>query len=230
MVGLPTGEVFVVLDSDIKDGKTGLDTLRKIGFPLWFETATCTRQATACTPIFRFPSHRFATRSGSAVGRHRPLLRLARSHWLCHRADTGKGYSWDPVLGIDTPLAAVPVALLPKEPVRSVVTHRPAIPHGLSPYTLATLDDACRKIIGAANGGQEATINGEAFNIGTLTEIPPNFALDMLRWAARRVPSHLIGRDGKRRLPWTLREPNQKVKNGFAARRRHPRQKGRRYA
>jgi hypothetical protein len=72
----------------------------------------------------------------------------------------------------------------------------------------------------AANGEQEATINGEAFAIGTLAgagAIPIDFARKMLIWAARHVQSY----DSRR--PWLPEELDAKVDRAFAAGMRHPR-------
>lgn len=92
--------------------------------------------------------------------------------------------------------------------------------HGLSPYGEAALDSAARRIISAANGEQETTINGEAFAIGTLvgaSEIPADFARRVLIWAARQVPSY----DPRR--PWNPHELVAKVERAFTAGLRRPR-------
>ena len=101
----------------------------------------------------------------------------------------GSGYSWDPHYGIGAPLAAVPTQLLPREPKRGSVKRVEPV-DGLSPYARAALDSACRKILAAPNGEQEATFNGEAFAIGTLAGaggIPKGFALRALLWAASQI-------------------------------------------
>jgi hypothetical protein len=72
----------------------------------------------------------------------------------------------------------------------------------------------------APNGAQEATLNSEAFAIGTLAgagAIPARFARDVLLWAARQVPSY----DPRR--PWHPRELEAKVERAFAAGLRRPR-------
>jgi hypothetical protein len=64
---------------------------------------------------------------------------------------------------------------------------------GLSRYAEGALDSACRRIIGAPAGEQEATLNSQAFEIGTLVRAgsaPENFARRVLLWAARQVPSY----------------------------------------
>jgi hypothetical protein len=132
----------------------------------------------------------------------------------------GSGYAWDPHLNFDTAsLAPVPERLLPNEKVRIVT--RPIRPtKGLSPYAEEALDRACRAIIGAPNGEQEATINGEVFAIGTLAGaggIPSDFARRVLIWAARQVQSF------DHRRPWRPRELEDKVNRTFDAGLHQPR-------
>jgi hypothetical protein len=96
---------------------------------------------------------------------------------------------------------------------------RPAT--GLSPYAEAALDGACRRILAAADGEQEQTLNGEAFSIGTLAgagAIPADFARRVLLWAARQIP------DYDHRHPWRAREIKRKVGCAFADGLRHPRE------
>ena len=125
----------------------------------------------------------------------------------------GSGYEWDPICGLDIPLAPVPPELLPRDLARQAA-HKPVGPvDGLSPYARAALDSACRKIINAPNGEQEATLNGEAFAIGTLagaSAIPEGFALRALIWAASQI------RDYDPQRPWRAGEIEGKVQRSFA--------------
>jgi hypothetical protein len=136
----------------------------------------------------------------------------------------GSGYSWDPHWNFETvALAEVPAALLPREPERTVSTKpvRPAT--GLSPYAEAALDSACRRIIAAPFGEQEATFNGECFAIGTLAgagAVPAEFARRALAWAAHQMPSY------DRRRPWMRSEIEHKVDRAFADGMRQPREAG----
>jgi hypothetical protein len=221
VVGVVTGEVFVVLDVDIKDGESGLDTLEELGFPFAFETPTVHTPRGGLHLYFKVPDpviRNTAGKRGRGIGSNLDWRGLGG----CAIGPSARsGYSWDPILGIDTPLAEVPAALLPKEPVIPQRT-RPDLPnHGVSSYVLAALDGACRKIISAPNGEQEAVINGECFSLGTLNELPVEFALDMLRWAVGRVPSY------DRRQPWRPGELDQKVTRAFYDGRRHPRGRAR---
>jgi hypothetical protein len=101
-------------------------------------------------------------------------------------------------------------------------SHRPVRPtSGLSPYAEAALDDAARRIIAAPDGEQEATVNAEAYSIGTLAgagAVPTEFARNVLHWAAARMPSH----DPRR--PWHPAELRAKVDRAFADGIRAPRQ------
>src|SRR3954471_617174 len=134
----------------------------------------------------------------------------------------GSGYRWDPHWNLSTiALAEVPPALLPREPegVASTKPVRPAT--GLSPYAEAALDSACRRIITAPAGEQEATFNGECFAIGTLAgagAIPAEFARRALAWAAHQMPSH------DRRRPWIGSEVDRKVERALAEGMRRPRE------
>jgi hypothetical protein len=94
----------------------------------------------------------------------------------------------------------------------------------LSPYAEGALDRACRAIIGAPDGEQETTLNGEAFSIGTLAgagAIPADFARRTLIWAAQRMP------DFDCRHPWRTAEIVRKVNRAFEDGVRHPRERRR---
>jgi hypothetical protein len=134
----------------------------------------------------------------------------------------GSGYFWDPIWNSDsTPLAAAPVKLLPREAPRSS-SNAPVKPTtGLSPYADAALDQACRNILAAPAGQQEATLNGECFAIGTLAgagAIPVDFARRALIWAARQMP------DYDRRRPWRAHEIEAKVTRALDDGMRSPRE------
>ena len=85
---------------------------------------------------------------------------------------------------------------------------------------MAKRDRAARAIIGAPNGEQEATINGQSFAIGTLAGaggIPTDFARRVLIWAAGKVA------DFDPRRPWRQGELEEKVSRAFDAGLRQPR-------
>jgi hypothetical protein len=129
----------------------------------------------------------------------------------------GSGYCWDPACHLGNtaiaplPAWATPCEIIDQAPSRNA-PRRPVT--GLSPYAEAALDSAVRQIIGAANGEQEATLNGEAFAIGTLAGaggIPAGFARDVLIWAAEQLVSFDL------RRPWRAGETRQKIERAFAA-------------
>jgi hypothetical protein len=135
----------------------------------------------------------------------------------------GSGYEWDAHWNLDTvPLATVPPTLLPREPGPRTKTARPVKPAtGLSAYAEAALDRACRRIITAPSGQQEATLNAECFTIGTLAGaggIPSDFARRALMWAARQIP------DYDHRRPWRTRGIENKVNRAFDQGIQHPRE------
>jgi AAA domain len=138
------------------------------------------------------------------------------------RATPDSGYWWDPHYNLDNAeLASLPVWAFPREIEHRPASGRPCKPaRGLSPYAEAALDGAARRIIAAANGEQEETLNAEAFAIGTLAgagAVPPDFARRVLIWAARQIPSH----DPHR--PWLAHDLDAKVERAFSAGMRRPR-------
>jgi putative DNA primase/helicase len=219
LVGLPTGTHAYVLDVDRKHGNDGLNTLNALGFSLWFETPTAQTPSGGLHAYFRPPEVPFGNTQGERGRGIGPGLDWRALGGYIIASSPGSGYRWDPVLGPDTPLAEIPEALLPKDPEPSEA-ERPTPTAGLSPYAAAALADACRKIQGAPSGQQEATINGEAFSIGTLAAsgaIPSEFARAELLWAAQQIRSY----DSKR--PWRAAEIRSKVERAFAAGLRRPR-------
>ena len=81
-IGLPTSEHFVVLDVDVKESPTGLDTLNKLGFPFWFETPT------VHTPQRRlswlFPATRAAVTATTSTPERRVFIEvLGFSRHIC---------------------------------------------------------------------------------------------------------------------------------------------------
>jgi hypothetical protein len=221
LVAAVTGEAFVALDADIKANEpTGFDTLGELGWPFWFETRTVHTPSGGCHAHFQVPSpniHNTVGKRGRGIGLN-----------LDWRGDGGYvivpgagDYRWDPHLGLDTPLAEVPAALLPREPEarNPVSAPRPAAT-GLDRYAEAALDSACRKILAAPNGQQEATLNSESFAIGTLAGsggISKSFSRDTLRWAA----SQLVSYDAWR--PWATGEAEFKACRAFDQGIRRPR-------
>ena len=133
----------------------------------------------------------------------------------------GSGYSWDRTQNFKTaPLAAIPDALLPREPKEPAAATHPIRPSGgLSRYAEAALDNACRNIVGAPAGSQEDTLHRESFSIGTWAGahgIPEQFARAALIHAARMM------QDYDPRRPWHSAEIEKKVEYSFGRGLRHP--------
>jgi hypothetical protein len=135
----------------------------------------------------------------------------------------GSGYDWDPIWNLNSvPLAPAPEWPVAPEPDQHRASARPVRPSaGLSPYADAAVDAACRRIIDAPEGEQEATVNGEAFAIGTLAGaggIPAGFARRSLIWAVRQVRSY----DARR--PWRPVDLEHKIDRAFEDGMRRPRE------
>jgi hypothetical protein len=104
--------------------------------------------------------------------------------------------------------------LLPRQMERTSAAQPVQSAMGLSPYANSALNRACRQIVAAPEGQQEATLNGEAFAIGTLAAagaVPPRFARSVVLYAAWQV------RDHDPRRPWLLAEIERKVNRAFDA-------------
>ena len=218
-VTLVTGIKFVVLDIDVKgSGPNGFDTLAELGFTLWFETPTVHTPSGGLHAYFRPPDKPLRNTVGDA-GRGIGIQLDWRGVGGCVPGPwPGSAYTWDPHLGIDTPLAAVPAELLPREPPQPAPADRLKPTVGLSPYAAAALRSACDRITRAPEGKQEATLHREVFAIGTLAgagSLPADFALAELQWAAQQMRAY--------RDPWIPRELTKKVERSFSAGERHPR-------
>jgi hypothetical protein len=222
LIGLATGRRsgVVVLDIDRKGGVNGFDTLEEIGAAILPVTPLVHTASGGLHLYFRAPDYEIRNTAG-ARGRGLGVgLDIRGDGGYVIAPAPGSGYCWDPIWHIgSTPLAQLPRWAMPREMVP--LKNTPCRPvTGLSPYAEAALDGAVRRIIGAGNGEQEATLNGEAFAIGTLAGaagIPPDFARDALIWAA----DQLISYDHRR--PWRAGEARQKVERAFAAGLRCPR-------
>jgi hypothetical protein len=223
LIGCPTGRIngFVVLDVDTKNPRAyGFHTLDDLGFAILPDTRMAHTPSGGLHIHFTLPEKPFAGTVGDkGRGIGAGLDWRAEGNYVI-LPGPGSGYSWDPHLGIETPLVDVPGTLLPRAPAQPV-NHHPARPViGLDRYAEAALDKACRAIITAYSPDQEATLTREVFSIGTLAGaggIPTDFARDVLHWAAQKIPSY----DPKR--PWRANEIRSKVDRAFAAGMHRPR-------
>jgi hypothetical protein len=209
------------------DPPAGLDTLvEELSFPILVFNANRSHATRRTACALRDPGRQYQQHQRRQGPRHRPQPRLARPWRLCRAADTRQRLSLGRTLW-----ARLAARTRPNSAVAAGRSDRPrcaAAPQpvdGLDPYAEAALDGACRAIIGAPNGEQESTLNGECFSIGTLAGagcIPADFARDTLHWAARQIVSY----DPKRK--WSDKTLRNKVDSAFDAGRRQPR--GRRRA
>jgi len=225
LIGVPTGSAIgaVVLDIDVKrDDANGYDTLDNLGVAILPDTPIAHTASGGLHLYFEMPANGLRNTGG---GRGRGIgtgLDWRGDGGYVIAPSSGSGYEWDPHWNLDTAwLAPVPAVLLPRAAEQSVAAALIKPTTGLSPYAEAALDSACRRIVDAPAGEQEATINGECFAIGTLAGanvIPAAFARRTLAWAAARVPSY----DSRR--PWRPTELERKVERAFADGLRHPRE------
>jgi hypothetical protein len=220
LIGAPTGPPsgFVLLDVDIKHPPvSGFNSLDELGFAVLPTTPIAHSPSGGIHLYFAAPSgfeirNTDGTRTRWSVG---PGLDWRGWGSGAKLPTPGTAYSWDPIYNLDTvPLPPVPSELLPREREPLAIAPPRSLERceGLSRYAEAALDDACRHIVTASAGEQEATINGEAFAIGTLAgagAIPETFARRALLWAARQVPSY----DSRR--PWQATELEIKVERAF---------------
>jgi hypothetical protein len=223
-VGCPTGQAsgFVVLDIDVKHPPiSGFDSLADLGFDAFLPaTRRVITQSGGLHLHFAAGLHRFGNTAGEKGRGIGPGLDWRADGGLVILPGGSSGYRWDDEFGIDAPLLPVPSKLLPQEPPQRQGSKPREPVNGLSPYAEAALDSACRKIMAAPDGSQEATLNGEVFSIGTLAAagaIPEGFARRTLLWAAAQIPSL----DPRR--PWRAAEIERKVDHAFGDGMRHPR-------
>jgi hypothetical protein len=224
LIAVPTGEPIglVVLDVDMKHGRNGFATLAEIDCPILPATPTAHTATDGGHLYFLRPEGGLRNTAGNKGRGIGPGLDWRGDGGYVIVPSPGSGYRWDRQWNFRTcePIP-VPKTLLPKA-IERVSTTRPVRPtEGLSRYAEAALDDACRKILAAPAGSQEATLNGEAWSIGTLAGaggIPPDFARRALLYAARQIPSY-----DPRRL-WSPAEIERKVNSAFDAGLRRPRE------
>ena len=225
LIGVSAGRRsgVVCLDIDIKKPRqNGFDTLERLGRLPLPETPMQHTQSGGLHALFAQGQERIRTTTG-VLGRTRDSdgkwqsggldIRSDENHFIA--AAPGSGYSWDPLLNLETvPLAPAPSWLNPPEPqlVRSAKPVRPV--KGLSPYADAAIERACQEIRRAANGLQRETLVRESFSIGTLAGaggIPADFARRALIDASCGMASHNASD------PWTLKEIDRVVSGCFAA-------------
>jgi hypothetical protein len=226
LIGVPTGPVTaVVLDVDIKrSNANGFDTLAELGQAILPDTPLV-HTVSGGLHVYFDPGDREFRNTEGKRGRGLGLgLDVRGTGGYVVVPSPGSGYAWDPIWNLDSaPLAPAPDWLVAPEPEQVRASGRSARPSedGLSPYGEAAVDAACRLIIEAPDGEQEATFNGQAFAIGTLVGaggLPAGFARRALLWAARQVRSY----DARR--PWRPVDIEHKIERAFDQGMRQPRE------
>lgn len=222
----PTGAAAgrIVLDIDVKDGVSGWDALDEMGALPLPDTPMVHTPSGGLHVHFRHPGGWAKTVAGK-LGRGLDTRGDGGSIIL----PDGNSRRWDPHQNPDrVPLAPCPPWLAEwfrREEERSAAPvtplRRPANDAtDMNRYGAAALDDAARRIMGAPAGEQEATLNGEAFGIGTLVgagELPREFAERVLVWAGCQMVSC------RRGDPWLPGDVSKKVKAALDAGARRPR-------
>jgi hypothetical protein len=217
LVALPTGRAIgaAVLDIDIKDDRAnGFDSLDALGCTILPETPMAHTASGGLHLYLSLPDgidlRNTAGGRGAGIG---PGLDWRGDGGYVIAPSPGSGYEWDPHWNLDTvSLAPVPGALLPRQLERSTIVRPVRSTSGLSPYAEVVLDGACRRIITAPNGQQEATLNSESFAIGALAAagaVPPDFARRVLLWGAVQMPNYDL------RRPWPISVIEAKVDRAF---------------
>jgi hypothetical protein len=223
LIGMPTGPAsgMVVLDVDVKNGIWGFDTLAELGFAILPDTPMVHTPSGGLHVYFRAPEKELRNTVGKRGRGIGPGLDWRGAGGYVILPGPG-GYRWDPRHNLCTePLAEVPLELLPRVCARESSSEPIQPTSGLSPYAERALEDACRRIIVAPAGEQEATLNAQAWAIGTLAgagQIPTFFAKRALLWAARQIPNHDL------RRPWRVTEIERKVERAFTHGMHRPRQ------
>jgi hypothetical protein len=202
---------IVALDIDVDDTVNGWDSLDAIGVSFAPETVLSHTPRGGTHALFLHPGHFVKT----IAGKLGPGLDI-RGDGGSLTLPPGPGRFWDPVLGLDTPIADMPGWMIIPEPViePARIEHIERRRVDLSRYAEVALDGAVNRIIRAGPGQQESTLNTEVFSIGRLAGggvIPAGLAIEALLWAGRRMASH----DPHR--PWRPADIDKKVRLTLAA-------------
>jgi putative DNA primase/helicase len=220
--GEPSG--VVALDIDIRQAGSGFDSLGELGVVLHPEGPTTHTPQGGCAVLFRWPGYFVKTCSGE-LGPHLDV----RGDGGSLIVPPGPGRFWDPHLGPDKPLPAMPdwMRIVDPEPQPITQDAAPLRPQRLSPFAEAALDAAVKAITSAPDGQQRDILNREVYSIAGLASsgvLPTGLAIDALQWAARQLRSYDL------RRPWRTAELDKIVRSAFADGLMHPRQPKRRGA
>jgi len=233
LIGVSAGHRsgIVCLDIDIKNPKVnGWDTLEQLGRLPLPDTPMAHTASGGLHVLFAQGELRIRT-TGGMLGRTRGEDGKWRSGGLDVRSDNnafiavapGSGYTWDPLLNLETVALASAPAWLNPEP-ELVAPAKPVRPcDGLSPYADAAIERACIAIRHAPDGQQRETLVRESFAIGTLAGagcIPVAFARAALIDAGCGMRSY------DARDPWTAKGITRVVNGCFTAGLARPRATG----
>jgi Bifunctional DNA primase/polymerase, N-terminal len=219
LIGMPTGRVSGrwVLDIDVKRPEAnGFDTIEDLGRVL--PAARMVHTASGGLHVYFNAGERELRNSVGLIG---PGLDVRGCGGYVILPSPGSGYSWDPVYGVDSPLALAPDWLWPPKPSRPPLPLGSISTGGLSRYGEVAIDAACNAIVRAGPGQQEATLNSECFSIGTLAgagALPADIALKALLRAGNAMPDHDAA------WPWRPEEIDLKVRRAFSAGQSSPRE------
>jgi putative DNA primase/helicase len=210
LIGLATGAQsgIVALDIDISDKVHGPDSLDALGVAFHPETPTAHTPRGGYHMLFRHPGHFVKT----IAGKLGPGLDI-RGDGGSIIVPPGPGRFWDPVYGLDYPLADMPEWMVIPEPPAIDPGPAPTVKVRISRYGEAALDGAVYRIVSAPAGAQETTLNREVYSIGRLAgggEVDSGLALETMLWAGRKMPAYDASR------PWRPAEVEKKVKAAFA--------------
>jgi Bifunctional DNA primase/polymerase, N-terminal len=216
VTGEPSG--IVGLDIDIRPHGSGFDSLDELGISFHIETPTAHTPRDGCALLLRWPGHFVNTVSGK-LAPHVDIRGDKGSLIL----PPGPGRCWDPYLGPDTPIAAMPewMQLVEPEPPTIPETAPPIRPQRLSRYAEAALDGAVKVIASAPAGQQRDTLNREVYSIAELVAggiVPVALAMESLQWAARQLRSY------DARNPWRPADLDKMVRTAFTDGLARPRQ------
>jgi putative DNA primase/helicase len=208
--GEPSG--VVALDIDIRPSGSGFDSLDDLGRAFHPEGPTAHTPQGSCAVLVRWPDYFVKTCSGELA----PHLDI-RGDGGSLILPPGPGRFWDPVLGVDTPIAPMPEWMVIAQPELSSdpapSPPRPTRPQPLSRYAEAALDAAVKAITGAPDGQQRDTLNSEIYGIARLVAggvLPAGLTIESLQWAGRQLRSF----DPRR--PWRPAELDKIVRGAFA--------------
>jgi putative DNA primase/helicase len=162
LIGTPTGHRFVVLDIDPRHG--GDKTMVELGFAELPSTPTVRTASHGFHLYFAPPDDGPLRNTGGSRGRGIGAgLDWRGIGGYVIVPSPGSGYEW---VSRGLPLAAIPVALLPREAEARpevVAEHHPEVTSALDAYAEAALRGAALAILAAPDGEQEATLNSQVY-------------------------------------------------------------------